>query len=106
MMKRETRTGARALGVARAFAMFRGAMLVLFCVFLALAPEQAKPGSSTEALLAMPTMGGRGGFADASVSFASVTEGDYSSKGWIVRGGRSPDSCHTPERIGRRTRRR
>jgi len=34
--------------LARAFAILRGVMLVLFCVFLIVAPEKALPGSSTE----------------------------------------------------------
>jgi hypothetical protein len=34
--------------LARAFAILRAAMLIVFCVFLILAPEKAMPGSSTE----------------------------------------------------------
>lgn len=34
--------------IARAFAILRGAMLILFCIALVAAPEQAMPGSSTE----------------------------------------------------------
>jgi hypothetical protein len=34
--------------LARAFAILRGAMLIVFCVFLILAPEKAMPGSSSE----------------------------------------------------------
>src|SRR5262245_13649429 len=34
--------------LARAFAVLRGAMLILFCVALIIAPEKAMPGSSIE----------------------------------------------------------
>ena len=37
----------------------------------------------------------------SSRPFASVTKADYCSGRWIVRGGRTPDSCRTPERFGR-----
>jgi hypothetical protein len=43
-----TSGNSRSDGVARAYSVLRGAMLVLFSVFLIVAPERALPGSSTE----------------------------------------------------------